>query len=157
MKALSPIRATTTFLQLLNQRGNELEDVRDDAVVRDLENRSARARVDREDEPGILHAGDVLHRPADSARDVQLRPHGLPALAYLAGLRKPLQIGERARRAHHPPEDLGELLDDLQVLLLLDAAPRAHDDVRRGDVDVLDLRLLVPEETAPVLGDVDGK
>src|SRR3990172_11693265 len=126
MKAPSPVSARPlTFLQLLNQRGNELDNVRDDAVVRDLEDWSARVRVDREDEPRVLHAGDVLHRPADPARDVQLRPHGLPALAYLAGLREPLQIGERARCTYHAAEGSGELLDDLQVLLLLDAASRA--------------------------------
>src|SRR3990172_2716887 len=84
--------------QLLHRRRKEFEDVHRKPVVRDLKNRCARVRVDRNDRSRVLHPRYMLHRAADPARDVQLRPHGLPAMTDLAGLREPLHVRERAGR-----------------------------------------------------------
>src|SRR3990172_963704 len=106
--------------QLLHRRRKEFEDVHRKPVVRDLKNRCARVRVDRNDRSRVLHPRYMLHRAADPARDVQLRPHGLPALTDLAGLREPLHVRERAGRTDDATKELRELLDEREVLLLLE-------------------------------------
>src|SRR3990172_2524767 len=118
--------AAGSGLERLDHRGQELEDVRHDPDVGDFEDRRARVRVDRDDEPGILHARHVLHRSTDPAGHVELRTHGLSALPDLASLRQPLHVREGPGGADYPAQQPREVLDEREVLLLLDTATRGH-------------------------------
>src|SRR6478672_3737820 len=85
---------------LLGSLRDDLEQVADDAVVRQLEDRRLVVLVDRDDRLGRLHAGPVLDRAGDAERDVQLRGNGLTGLADLELVRVEAGVGRRAGRAH---------------------------------------------------------
>src|SRR5882762_38793 len=53
------------FLQLFGERGHDFEDVTNDAVVGDFEDRRVLILVDGHDGARALHADDVLNRAAD--------------------------------------------------------------------------------------------
>src|SRR5262249_18778928 len=55
----------------LRESRQDLEHVAHQAVVGDLEDRGVLVLVDRDDVPGGRHAGQVLDRAADAARDVE--------------------------------------------------------------------------------------
>src|SRR5690349_4482209 len=80
------------------ERGNDLEDVADDAVVGDLEDRRLLVLVDGDDRLRRAHAGEVLNGAGDADRDVQLRTHLPSGLADLVGVGTPPFVGHGARR-----------------------------------------------------------
>lgn len=51
---------TAATFQLRDERGHDLEQITNDAVVRELEDGSFRILVDGDDHARALHAGDVL-------------------------------------------------------------------------------------------------
>ena len=53
--------------------GIDFEQIADDAVVGDFEDRRVGILVDRDDRPRALHADDVLDRAGDAEREVELR------------------------------------------------------------------------------------
>ena len=59
-------------LKCANELGNNLEDVADHTVVRDLEDRRVPVLVDGDDHLRGLHAGPVLDRAGNAQRDIQL-------------------------------------------------------------------------------------
>src|ERR1700753_3001462 len=59
----------------LGQFGNDLVEIADHAEVRELEDRSVRILVDRQDVLRVLHTYLVLDRAGDARREVQLRRH----------------------------------------------------------------------------------
>src|SRR6476646_5154821 len=59
-------------LELLGQEGGDLEEVADDAVVGDLEDRGLRVLVDGADHLRGAHAGQVLDRARDAEAQVEL-------------------------------------------------------------------------------------
>src|SRR3712207_4989243 len=71
------------------QRGHDLEDVADDPVVGHLEDRGLLVPVDRDDRLRRAHAGDVLDRPRDADRYVELGADAPPRLADLVAVRAP--------------------------------------------------------------------
>src|SRR5450756_68414 len=96
-------RATGSDLLLLadvlDELGDDGEQVADDAEVGDLEDRGLGVLVDRDDRLGGLHACPVLDGAGDADRDVQLRRDGLAGLADLELVRVPAGVGHRAGRA----------------------------------------------------------
>src|SRR6202011_5218327 len=77
------VRSALAGLNCLGELRRDLEQVADDAVVGDLEDRRLFVLVDRDDRLRGLHAGAVLDRSGDAQRDVQLWRHGLAGLAHL--------------------------------------------------------------------------
>src|SRR5215467_8664615 len=74
--ASSCSRGTATLpglLQLFGESGHDFEDVADDAIVCDLEDRGVLVLVDRNDGARALHADDVLDGAADAQRKIKLR------------------------------------------------------------------------------------
>src|ERR687889_895704 len=63
--------------QLLLELRQELEQIPDEAVVGDLEDRRLLVLVDGDDDLGVLHAGQVLDGARDAHRDVEVRRHDL--------------------------------------------------------------------------------
>src|SRR5918997_564814 len=96
------------FLVEFRQEG---EQVADEAVIRDLEDRGLLVLVDRHDDLGVLHAGQMLDRPRDADRDVEVRRHHLARLAHLPVVRGVARVHRRPARAHGGAELVGDRLD----------------------------------------------
>src|SRR3954470_12595067 len=85
-RSFAPLR-TTMNSERLDQLGDRAEQVLDQAVVGDAENRRLFVLVDRDDDRRVLHAREVLDRAADADRDVELRRDDLAGLADLPVVR----------------------------------------------------------------------
>src|SRR3954468_15330210 len=92
------------------QLGQRLEQIGDEPVVGDLEDRRLAVLVDRDDRLAALHAGEVLNRAADPRRDVQVRSHHLAGLPDLEIVRHPPRITDRARSTDRRAELVSERL-----------------------------------------------
>ena len=90
--------------QELGELRRDLLEVADDAEVGEVENRSVRVLVDRDDRPRPLHPDLVLDRAGDAERDVELRRDGLPRLPDLRRVRVPAGIHHRAGRCDRAAE-----------------------------------------------------
>ena len=99
---------------LVEELGDDGEQVADDAEVGDLEDGGFGVFVDRDDRLGGLHAGPVLDGAGDADGHVQLGGDGLAGLADLELVRVPAGVGDRAGRADGRAERVGEFLDDLE-------------------------------------------
>src|SRR5450631_3665596 len=86
-----------------SERGDELgnggEQILDETVVGDAEDRRLFVLVDRDDDLGVLHAREMLDRAADSGRDVKLRRDDLAGLPDLPVVRRVAGIDGGAARA----------------------------------------------------------
>jgi hypothetical protein len=64
----------------LTSSGTGDEQILDEPVVGDAEDRRLLVLVDRDDDLGVLHPGQVLDRAADAGGDVELRRDDLAGL-----------------------------------------------------------------------------
>src|SRR5256886_11524110 len=69
------------FSYLLSQLGHDFEEVSNDSVVCHLEDRRVPVLVDRHDNLGGAHPGEVLDRTRDPDGDVQRRADRLAGLS----------------------------------------------------------------------------
>src|SRR5687768_6891209 len=69
------------FLQFLLQLRQDLEQVADETVIGDLEDRRLGVLVDGDDDARILHAGEVLDGARYAAGNVEVRRDDLAGLA----------------------------------------------------------------------------
>src|SRR3954467_8699356 len=76
----------------LGELGQDLVQVAHDAEVGELEDRSVRVLVDRDDVLRGLHADLVLDRSGDAGGQVELRRDGLAGLADLGGVGVPAGV-----------------------------------------------------------------
>src|SRR3954470_24721544 len=95
----------------LGQFRNRLIEIRDQAVIGDLEDRRVLILIDRDDHLGILHAGEMLDRAGNADRDIELRRHHLAGLPDLPVVRRVAGIDRGARGADAGAEPVGERLD----------------------------------------------
>jgi glyceraldehyde-3-phosphate dehydrogenase (NAD(P)) len=84
------------FADGFGDRREDLEEVTDDAVVGDLEDRRVGVLVDRHDHLGRGHARQVLDRPGDADREVEARRHDLARLAHLMRVGDPAGVDDGA-------------------------------------------------------------
>src|ERR1700687_5242876 len=118
--------------ELLGQLGNRLIQIRDQAVIGNLENRRVLILVDRDDHLGILHAGEMLDRAGNADRDIEFRPHHLAGLPDLPVVRRIAGIDRGARRTDAGAELVGERLDIFgDIVAALHSAAAGNDDLRR--------------------------
>ncbi len=68
----------------LRQRGQKANRVRDDADMREVEDRRVAVGVDGDDQIGALDADAVLDGAGDAGREIELRPDRLAGLPNLA-------------------------------------------------------------------------
>src|SRR5260370_3598676 len=116
----SGVRSSCTLLvqevfELLGEEGGDLEEVTDDAVVGDLEDRRLRVLVDRADHLGGPHAGQVLDRAGDAEAQVELGRDRAPGLADLEPVRPPARVHRRARGPDRRANHLGQLFQYAKV------------------------------------------
>src|SRR5215470_16830509 len=69
--------------ELGGERGNDLEQIADQAVVGDLEDGRFGILVDSNDDFAVLHAGEVLDGAGDAHRYVKIRSDDLACLPDL--------------------------------------------------------------------------
>ena len=80
-------------LDLLDQFGNDLVQVANDAIGSNAEDGGILILVDGDDGLGILHAGNVLDGTGDAQSNIDAGMHGLAGLANLMVSRQPAFIG----------------------------------------------------------------
>src|SRR3546814_457984 len=101
---------TSTYHDLCRQGAIEFwqncEQVANDPIVGNLEDRRFLILVDRDDDFGILHAGEMLDRSRNSDRDIEIRRNNLPRLTNLPVVRGVTGIdgGTRGRSEEHTSE-----------------------------------------------------
>ena len=117
------------FFNFLDHHRNGFEEVADDAVVGDVEDRSFGVFVDGDDRAGVLHADDVLDRTRDAESDVNLRSDRLARRAYLAVDRQPVGVADRPRGRKIGSQSIRKLLCKSDILLRFDAASDGDDDL----------------------------
>src|SRR6202045_2827551 len=158
----SPLRPATrlnrSLLSKLAERvgqfGNRLIQIRDQAVIGDLENRRVLILVDRDDHLGILHACEMLDRAGNADRDIELRRHHLAGLADLPVVRRIAGIDRGARGADAGAQLVGQRLDIFdEILAALHGAAAGDDDLGGGQFGAVALgKLLADEAGEPGIG-----
>mmetsp|Transcript_154236 Transcript_154236/g.493331 ORF Transcript_154236/g.493331 Transcript_154236/m.493331 type:complete len:242 (-) Transcript_154236:700-1425(-) len=109
--------------ELAGQLRHLVEEVPDEAVVRDLEDRRVGILVDRNDSLGVLHAREVLDGAADAHGDVELGGDHLAGLANLELVGHEAGVDGRTGGAERSVELVTQGLQDLlEVLAVLHAA-----------------------------------
>src|SRR5262245_50558201 len=108
-----PIDTTSRapLAELLGELRQRLEQIGNEAVVRDLKDRRLLVLVDGDDHLGILHAGEMLDRTRDADRDIELRRHDLAGLAHLPIVGRIAGVDRRAGGADRRAELVGNRLD----------------------------------------------
>ncbi|TYZ65677.1 hypothetical protein PybrP1_007048 [[Pythium] brassicae (nom. inval.)] len=138
--SLTPaVQTSRSALDLLRELRHRREEVRDESVVRDLEDRGLLVLVDCHDRLRVLHAREVLDRARDADRDVQLRRHDLACLPDLQLVRHVAGVHRRARGADGAAELVRELVEQLKVVAALEPAAARDHDARGRQVRALRL------------------
>jgi len=122
------LRAFALF-QLFDQLRDDFEQVADDAEVGVLEDRRIGVFVDGDDVLGGLHAREMLHRAGDADGEINIRLDGLAGLADLHGVGHPAGVDCGAAGADGAAEDIGEILEQVELLFALEAAAAGDDDL----------------------------
>src|SRR3984957_19870570 len=129
------------------QFGNRLIQIRDQAVIGNLEDRRVLILVDRDDHLGILHAGEMLNRAGNADRDIKFWRHHLAGLADLPVVRRVAGIDRGARCADGGAKLVGERLDIFgEILATLHGATTGHDDLGRGQFGAIALGNLLADK-----------
>src|SRR6516162_9224782 len=92
-----PIPRITRASQLGRELRNDLEEIADQPVVRNLEDRRLGVLVDRDDHLAVLHPGEMLDRTGDTDGDVKVRSHNLARLPDLIVVGHVARIDRRTR------------------------------------------------------------
>ena len=104
-------------LDLLDEFGNDLVQIADDAVSGNVEDGGVLVLVDGDDVLGVLHTGNVLDGTRDAQGNVDAGMHGLTGLADLVVSRQPALIGDGTGSTDNTAQSLGQLLSQLDALL----------------------------------------
>src|SRR5262249_51753370 len=115
----------------------DLEQVADNAVVRDFEDGRVGVFVDGNNRVRPFHADEMLNGARDTQREIQLWRYGLARAAYLPLHWQPPRIADRTRRCQFRAEGIRQSLRKWNVRLLLNAAPHGHDSLGLREVDGL--------------------
>src|SRR6516164_4630084 len=133
--------------ECLGQFGDHLVEIRDQAIIGDLENRRVLILVDRDDHLGVLHSGEMLNCAGDADRDIKFRRHHLAGLPDLPVVRRISRIHRGARGADAGTELVGERLDIFgEILAALHRSPPGNDDLGRGQFGAVAFRDLLADK-----------
>src|SRR5437773_12107392 len=100
----------------LRQGRHNREQVPDDTVVCQLEDRSIRVFVNGNDILRRRHSSKVLNGSTDAARNVQRRRYGLACLTYLVLVFNPPGIHRRPGGPNRAAQGIGKILDNSEIL-----------------------------------------
>ncbi len=147
------------LLERRSQGGDDLEQVADHAVARQLEDGRFRVLVDGNDHFAGAHAGQVLDRAGNAEGDIYIRRDNFTGLPHLVSVGNVAAIHRGARGANGCPQRRGQVFDQRETLLgapdfglffiqtgrwcegrvVRDAAPAGDDHIRIRQADA-DLR-----------------
>src|SRR5260370_7824589 len=119
------------LLDFLNERRHDVEQISDDCIIRNLEDRRLGIFVNRDDAPGTLHTNNMLDGPRDSERQIQLRSDRLSRRSDLPVHAQPSVVADRTRRRELTAQRIRQLLRPLDIFLLLDPAPHRNNNLPR--------------------------
>src|SRR6185437_1226809 len=131
--------------------GHDLEEVSDDAVIGDLEDRGLFVLVEGDDHLAVVHAVDMLNGAVDADGDIELGRHDLAGLPNLVVVGDEAGIDGGARGTHRGAELVGHAFEDLEIVARLHAAAARDDDARARQLWPLRFRELgadIARETA---------
>src|SRR5216684_7782722 len=111
------------FFQSFCQRGHDLENIANHAIIGNLKNRRVLVFVDGHDGARAFHSHHVLDRAADAQRQVQFRRHSLAGAADLPFHRQPAFIADRARCGYFSAQRLGQRFRLRNIFRRFDPAP----------------------------------
>src|SRR5450830_360290 len=131
--------------QLL-ELGNGFEQIRHQAVIGHLEDRSVFVLVDRDDHLGVLHTGQMLDRAGDTDGDVQLWRDDLAGLADLHVVRYETGVDRGTGSTHRSTELVGQGVQVLEVVTVLHATAAGNDDLGSGQFRTIGLGQLFADE-----------
>ena len=77
------------FSKLFRQGRNNLEQITNNAIIGNIENRRVRILVYGNNDLGCFHAGQMLYLSGNSAGDIEVGAHRAAGLSYLMGIRYP--------------------------------------------------------------------
>src|SRR5215470_4023347 len=131
----------------LCQFGNHLIEIRDQTVICNLEDRRILVLVDRDDDFGVLHAGEMLNCAGDADRDIKFRSDHLAGLPDLPVVRRISRIHRGARGADAGTELVGKRLDIFgEILAALHRSSPGNDDLGRGQFGAIAFRDLLADK-----------
>src|SRR5690242_8889619 len=87
------------FGKLGIELGHQLEEIADEAVIGDLEDRCLLVLVDGDDDLRVLHPGEMLDGAGDADGDVELGRDDLAGLPHLVVVRHEAGVDRGARGA----------------------------------------------------------
>src|SRR5215472_3521573 len=141
------LNSFSELAELRGQFGNGLVEIRDQAVVGHLEDRRVLVFVDRHDDLGVLHAGEMLDGAGDADGNVELGRHHLAGLADLPVVGRIAGVDCGARGADARTELVGKRLAILgEIFPALPGAAAGDDDLRRGQLGTVALGDFLAEE-----------
>src|SRR5688500_4791666 len=128
---LSRILQHRQACELSLQLRYEFEQVADEAVIGDFEDRSVRILVDGNHDAGVLHAGEVLNGAGNTNRDVEFGRDDLARLADLAVIGRVARIDRGTRGAYCRTQRIGQRPDQrLELLGRAEGSSPGNDDAR---------------------------
>ena len=95
---------------------HRLEEIGDEAVIGDLEDRRFLVLVDRDDRLRIFHAGEVLDRAGNADRDIDFGRNDLAGLADLIVVRRITGIDRGTAGSDAGAELVGERIEERMEL-----------------------------------------
>ena len=111
-----------------HQLWHHFEQIANQPVIRDLEDRRIGILVDGDDDLRFLHPGQMLDRPGDADGDVKLRRDDLAGLADLVVVRHEAGIDGGTGGAEGGTELVGKRFEQLVVVLATAQATTTGDD-----------------------------
>ena len=143
----SRFRMDWLALQRLFHFRQYIEEVCNQAVIGDLEDRCFLVLVDGDDDLGILHTGKVLDGTGNAAGNVEIGCNDLAGLADLPVVRCIACIDRSTRGANGSAQLVGDGKDDFHELLFRAERPAAgDDDLGRGKFRAVALDDFVAKE-----------
>src|SRR5262249_41052778 len=128
-------RSLFRFLEGFGEGGHNFEDIADDTVVSDFENRRVLIFVDRDNGAGALHADNMLDCAADTQRKIKFRGDGLAGAADLALHGEPAFVADGTRGGNFRAQSLGDGFCLGNVFRSLDATTDSDDERGLGEVN----------------------
>src|SRR5260370_9438349 len=122
------------LFERLDEFRHNLEQVADNPIVSNFEYRSIRVFIDGYYGARPLHSHQVLDRPGDAYGHVHLRTNGLSRAAHLAFHGKPARIADGPRCGQFRADDIGQFLDQRDILRFLDAATDLDDQLAGPEI-----------------------
>src|SRR5690554_2703244 len=139
-------RRLQNLLQLFLKLRYCFKQIRNQAVISNLEDRRFFILVDRNDHLGIRHTGQVLDGTGDADCDVQLRRNDLAGLANLHVVRYETCVNRGAGCTNGSAHQVSNLLQHLEVVAVLHAAATGDNDTGRSQIRTVRLGFLFTNE-----------